>query len=374
MAKKNKAFKFRLYPSFEQLILLKKTFGCVRFAYNKMLNDRIDTYEKFKENKDELLKQKHPTPAKYKKDYPFLKEVDSLSLANAQMNLDKAYKAFFKKNAKFPNFKSKKHKQSYTTNVVNGNIELLNGHIKLPKLKWVKLKQHREILETHRLKSVTISMTGSGKIYASILTEFEEIIKPVEPKNVVGLDFSMSDLYVTSDGERANYPRFYRQSLEKLAKEQRILSRRKKGSNRWYKQKRKVAKLQEKTANQRRDFLHKKSYILANKYDAIAIEDLDMKGMTRALSFGKSVSDNGWGMFTTFLKYKFEDRGKSFVKIDKWFPSSKMCSECGEVKYQLLLSERTFSCSCGHECDRDENAAKNIKIEGKRQLSETKVA
>lgn len=179
---------------------------------------------------------------------------------------------------------------------------------------------------------------------------------------------------MTSDGEKANYPRFYRQSLEKLAKEQRVLSRRKKGSNRWYKQKRKVAKLQEKTAHQRRDFLHKKSYALANKYDAVAIEDLDMKGMSKSLTFGKSVSDNSWGRFTTFLQYKFEDRGKSFVKIDKWFPSSKMCSECGEVKETLFLSERTYTCSCGNESDRDENAAKNIKNEGKRLLSETKVA
>ncbi|MCT8138391.1 IS200/IS605 family element transposase accessory protein TnpB [Anaerobacillus sp. CMMVII] len=372
MAKKNKAFKFRLYPTEKQLTLLKKTFGCVRFVYNKMLNDRIENYEQFKENKDELLKHKHPTPAKYKKEYPFLKEVDSLSLANAQMNLDKAYKSFFKKNAKFPKFKSRKHKQTYTTNVVNGNIEILEGHIKLPKMRWVKLKQHREIPVTHQLKSVTISMTSSGKVYASVLTEFEETVEKVEPKNVVGLDFSMTDLYVTSDGERANYPRFYRQSLEKLAKEQRVLSRRKKGSNRWYKQKKKITKLQEKTANQRRDFLHKKSYALANNYDAVVVEDLNMKGMSKALKFGKSVLDNGWGMFTTFLKYKFEDRGKAFIKINKWFPSSKTCSRCGEVKEQLSLSERIYKCSCGHEADRDENAAKNIENEGKRLLSETK--
>jgi putative transposase len=372
MAKKNKAFKYRLYPSDEQFLLMKKTVGCVRFTYNKMLNDRIETYEKFKDDKVQLLKQKHPTPAKYKKDYPFLKEVDSLSLANAQMNLERAYKAFFKKNANFPKFKSKKHKQSYTTNVVNGNIEILDGHIKLPKLKWVKMKQHRDIAESHQIKSVTISMTGSGKVYASVLTEFEEVTKKIEPNNVVGLDFSMTDLYVTSDGEKANYPRFYRQSLEKLAKEQRVLSRRKKGSNRWYKQKRKVAKLQEKTANQRGDFLHKKSYALANHYDAIAIEDLDMKGMSKALTFGKSVSDNGWGMFTTFLKYKFEDRGKLFIKIDRWFPSSKMCSKCGKVKEELCLSERTYSCCCGHESDRDANAATNIKSEGIRLFLEAK--
>ncbi len=259
---------------------------------------------------------------------------------------------------------------------MNGNSDILEGHIKLPKLKWVKIKHHREISETHRLKSVTISMTGSGKVYVSILTEYEIETNRVEPKNVVGLDFFISDLYVTSDGEKANYPRFYRQSLEKLAKEQRVLSRRKKGSNRWYKQKRKVAKLLEKTANQRRDFLHKKSYTLAVNYDydAIAIEDLEMKGMSRALNFVKSVSDNGWGMFKTFLKYKFEDQGKFFVKIDKWFPSSKKCSNCGEVKEKLSLSERTYSCTCGHISDRDDNAAKNIKKEGIRLLSQTKVA
>jgi putative transposase len=179
----------------------------------------------------------------------------------------------------------------------------------------------------------------------------------------------MSDLYVTSDGERANYPRFYRQSLEKLAKEQRTLSRRKIGSSRWYRQKRKVAKRQEKTANQRRDFLHKRSRELVDNYDAVAIEDLDMKGMSKALKFGKSVSDNGWGMFTTFLSYKLEELGKSFLKIDKWFPSSKTCSKCGEIKEKFSLSERVFECTCGNKMDRDDNAAINIREEGKRLLS-----
>lgn len=370
MVKRNKAFKFRIYPTSEQEVLLRKTFGCVRFVYNKMLDERIQRYNELKDNEEALKKVKHPTPAKYKKEFEWLKEVDSLALANAQLNLNKAYKAFFNKNAKFPKFKSKRHRQSYTTNVVNGNIEILNGYIKLPKLKFMKIKQHRQIPETHKLKSVTISATGSGKYFASILTEYEADNKRVEPKNVVGLDFSMNDLYVTSDGEKANYPRFYRQSLEKLAKEQRVLSRRKKGSNRWYKQKQKVAKLQEKTANQRKDFLHKRSRALVDKYDAIAVEDLDMKGMAKALHFGKSVHDNGWGLFTTFLSYKFEEFGKQFVKVDKWFPSSKTCSNCGEVKEKLTLSERVFECACGNIMDRDVNAAINIKQEGKRLLTE----
>jgi putative transposase len=369
MTKQNKAFKFRLYPNKKQEVLLAKTFGCVRFVYNKMLAECKETYEKFKDDKEMLKKQKFPTPAKYKDEFPFLKEVDSLALANAQINLQNAYKNFFEGRAEFPKFKSRKHNQSYTTNRVNGNIELQDGYIKLPKLKLVKIKQHREIPADYKLKSCTISKTKSGKYYISILTEYEKEIKPVSIQKVVGLDFAMVGLYVESEqGEKANYPRFYRQSLDKLAKEQRILSRRKKGSSRWEKQRLKVAKLQEKTANQRKDFLHHKSKELASTYDAVIIEDLDMKSMSQALHFGKSVHDNGWGMFTQFLKYKLEQQGKKLIKIDKWFPSTKKCSYCGEEK-EMPLSERTYKCSCGFVLDRDHNSAINIKNEGLRLLA-----
>ncbi len=374
MTKKNKAFKFRIYPNKMQKVLLLKTFGCVRFVYNKMLAERKDIYNQYKDNKEELKKQKLPTPAKYKKDFVWLKEVDSLALANAQMNLDKAYKAFFEGNAQFPKFKSKKHKPSYTTNCVNGNIKISDGHIKLPKLKWVKIKQHREIPGIHKIKSVTVSMAYSGQFYVSVLTEYEVKSEIKELKNVAGLDFSMKELYVTNDGEKANYPRFYRQSLENLAKEQRILSHRKIGSARWKKQKQRVARLQQHIANQRKDFLHKKSRLLAEKYDVVVIEDLNMRGMSQTLHFGKSVADNGWGMFTTFLKYKLEDREGLLLKIDKWFPSSKTCSKCGHINENLTLSDRVFECACGNKMDRDENAALNIKVEGKRLLSEMKVA
>lgn len=368
MAKQHKAFKFRLLPNNEQASLLAKTFGCVRFVYNKMLSERQRNYEKYKDNKEMLRKQKNPTPAKYKAEFPFLKEVDSLALANAQLNVQKAYKNFFQGNAKFPRFKSRKTKQSYTTNLVNGNIELQNGHIKLPKLKLVKIKQHREIPADYTLKSCTISQTNSGKYYISILTEYEKEIKAVSIQKAVGLDFAMNGLYVESEqGEKANYPRFYRQSLDKLAKEQRILSRRKKGSARWEKQRLKVAGLQEKTANQRRNFLHHRSKELASVYDAVIVEDLNMKGMSKALHFGKSVHDNGWGMFTTFLEYKLKDQGKQLIKIDKWFPSTKQCSGCGSEK-KMALSERTYQCACGLVLDRDHNSAINIKNEGLRLL------
>ena len=370
MAKQNKAYRFRLYPTKEQALLIGKTFGCVRFVYNKMLAERIETYELLKDDKDALKKLKHPTPAKYKKEYEWLKEVDSLALANAQLNLEKAYKAFFKGNAKFPKFKSKRHRQSYTTNVVNRNIELLDGHIKLPKLKMVKVKQHREIPMEHIIKSCTISMTSSGKYYISILTEYEKETEQKEIQHVVGLDFAMNGLFVDSEGEKANYPKFYRQMLDALAIAQGKLSRKKKGSSNWHKQRIRVAKVQEKVANQRRNFLHHKSKELADQYDAVIIEDLDMKGMSKSLRFGKSVTDNGWGMFTTFLQYKLKEQGKQLIKIDKWFPSTKTCSNCSHVK-ELSLSERTYRCSCGLTLDRDYNAARNIKKEGIRLLATT---
>ncbi|MEH7413026.1 RNA-guided endonuclease TnpB family protein [Priestia megaterium] len=368
MATQHKAYKFRIYPTKEQKIVLHKTFGCVRFVYNKMLAERIDTFERLKDDKEKLKKIKHPTPAKYKKEFEWLKEVDSLALANAQLNLDKAYKALFKGNAKFPKFKSRRHKQSYTTNVVNGNIELLDGHIKLPKLKQVKIKQHRQIPSESTIKSCTLSMSASGKYYVSILTVYEKDIAGKEIKKVEGLDFAMDGLFVDSEGKKANYPKFYRQMLDKLATEQRKLSRKKKGSSNWKKQRVKVAKLHEKVANQRKNFLHQKSKELVSTLDAIAIEDLNMKAMSKTLKFRKSVADNAWGMFITFLQYKLADQGKQLIKIDKWFPSTKMCSNCGSVN-EVKLSERVYQCVCGLHLDRDHNSALNIKKEGIRLLA-----
>ncbi len=360
----HKSYKFRLYPNVEQRVLIAKTFGCVRFIYNKMLADKIAHYNITK-------KMLHCWPAQYKTEFSWLREVDCLSLSNAQINLQAAYKNFFRDpKIGFPKFK-RKHDghNSYTTNFVNSNIVLSGVHLKLPKLGKVRIKQHREIPEGYRLKSVTVSLTPSGKYYASILYEYEADIQPVEPVNVLGLDFAMKELYVTSDGTHGDYPRFYRQAQEKLAREQRKLSRRKKGGKNREKQKKKVAQLHERAANQRKDFLHKASRQIANAYDAVCIEDLDMKGMAQSLNFGKSVSDNGWGMFRTLLAYKLAEQGKQLVVIDKWFPSSKMCSACGTVKESLALSERTYRCECGLVVDRDLNAAQNIRNEGKRLLS-----
>ena len=368
----NKAYNFRMYPNKEQKELLNKTFGCVRFVYNRMLAERKEIYELYQDNKEELKKHKASTPAMYKTEFEWLREVDSLALANAQMNLQTAYNNFYRdKKIGFPKFKSKhKDRDSYTTNNQGGNIRIENTKIKIPKLEWVKVVQHREIPERQEIKSCTISKTPSGKYYISILVEFEQYVQPKEKINVLGLDMDMKNLYTDSQSIRAEYPRFYRLALEKLQREQRKLSLMKKGSNNRNKQRIKVAKLHEKVANCRKDFLHKKSRELVDKFDVIAIEDLNMKAMSQCLNFGKSVSDNGWGIFTSMLKYKLDWKGKYLVRIDKWYPSSKCCNECGEINQELQLSDRIWICkSCGSVIDRDYNAAKNIRDEGVRLLA-----
>ena len=254
---------------------------------------------------------------------------------------------------------------------MNGNIKLMDGYITLPKLKRVKIKQHRQIPEDHKLKSVTVSRTPTGKYYASILYEYDSQIETAQPETFLGLDYSMKELIVSSDGKSAGYPGYYRQALKKLEREQRKLSRCEKGSKNRNKQRIKVAKLHERVANQRKDFLHKLSRQTANAADVVCIEDLDMKGMSKALNFGKSVSDNGFGIFVSMLDYKLKERGKQLIRIDRWFPSSKMCSECGRVKESLLLSERIYNCEyCGACIDRDLNASINIRNEGARKLFE----
>lgn len=362
----NKAYKFRIYPNEDQKIMFAKTFGCVRFIYNKMLGDRIEHYKATKKS----LKN---TPAKYKTEFPWLKEVDSLALANAQLHLNAAYKNFFTKPERgFPRFKSKKNNRAaYSTNNQNGSVRIENGRIKLPKVGFVKIKQHREIPSSWTIKTVTVSKNPADKYFVSVLFEYENQVPKVIPKKFIGLDFSMHELFVSSEGIIPEYPRFYRQSLRKLAKAQRKRDFCQKGSKNRQKQNKKVALLHEKIANQRKDFLHKWSRKLADDYDAVCIEDLNMQAMSRALNFGKSVADNGWGMFTAFLQYKLEEQGKQLIKIDKYYPSSQTCHVCGHKNQATKdLSVREWTCpDCHTHHDRDVNAAMNIMIEGKRTIS-----
>lgn len=362
----NKAYRYRLYPTAEQRLLLAKTFGCVRFIYNHMLADRILYYEHTK-------KSLHNTPAQYKTAFPWLKEVDSLALANAQLHLNAAYNNFFRNpKAGYPKYKSKKDNYcSYSTNNQKDSVRIDNGKIKLPKIGFVKLKQHRQLPSNAIIKTVTVSKTPSDKYYVSVLVEYENQVLTSIPRTFVGLDFAMHGLYVDSEGNYADYPRFYRKSQEKLAKLSRKLSKCQKGSNNRKKAKLKVAKLQEHIANQRKDFLHKLSASLVSRYDCVAIEDLDMQGMSQALNFGKSVADNGWGMFTNMLAYKLAWVGKTLVKIDKFYPSSQLCNCCGyQNSVTKDLSIREWKCpNCGTSHNRDHNAAINIMNEGRRLVT-----
>ena len=364
----NKAYKFRIYPNDEQKVLFAKTFGCVRFVYNYWLDRKIKQYAEDKTTVTYIMCAKEMTDMKKTEEYSFLREVDSVALQQSLRHLDTAFHNFFKRpKTGFPKFKSKKsNKKSYSTVCVDGNIAVLNGFLKLPKVGQVKVKQHRDIPSDYKLKSVTVIQTPSGKYYASILFDYESQLQEQELHSFLGLDFSMHELYKDSNGNEPDYLRYYRQAEKKLKREQRKLSKMQKGSKNREKQRIKVAKLHEKVANQRKDFLHKQSRQITNAYDCVCIEDLDMKAMSQTLNFGKSVSDNGWGMFVTYLKYKLEEQGKRLVKVDKFFASSQTCSCCGYVnKETKSLAIRTWDCQqCGAHHDRDVNAAINIRNEG----------
>ena len=374
----NSAIKYRLYPTSEQKIMFAKTFGCCRKVYNLMLAEKIESYKT-------TGKFAAVTPAKYKNDFPYLKEVDSLALANVQLNLQSAFKNHFDKNRRkktgFPKFKSAKHsRKSYTTNNQNGTVAIIdNRYIRLPKIGKIKAVIHRVPGTNWKLKSATVSCDSDGKYYVSVLFEYENSASTyvVDENNAIGMDYASDGLYVDDKGNMGTNHKFYRESHKKLAKEQRRLSRKKgsrKGedkSHNYLKQQCKVNRIYTHIANQRKDNLHKISTEIANQYDIVCVESLNMRNMSNSgFGNGKATLDNGYGMFLDMLDYKLANRGKYLVKVDRWYPSSQICHCCGKRHPEMKdLKIRTMRCECGCVMDRDRNAAMNIKKEGLRILN-----
>ena len=381
------AVKYRIYPDKNQSILINKTIGCARFVYNLMLADFYD---------NDLI----TTPAYYKKDYPFLKEVDSLALANSQMNLKQAFRNYKNNKDHFskPKFKKKsRSKLSYKTNNKKSanTIRIENNRLILPKFKsGIKIVLHRQI--EGLIKSVTIEQVPSGYYTASIL--YEVLDKPIETtlskENIVGIDLGLTHLAITSDNKKYDNPKHFRKLQKKLAKEQKILSRRfnnnvkelvydengnyvktvfkksLKDCKNYQKQRRKVAKIHNKIKNQRLDNLHKVSTEIVKNHDYVVLETLRVHNMIKNRKLSKSIADVGWSMFVNMIKYKCERYGKECVQIDQWFPSSQICSHCNHKDGRKVLSVREWTCSnCGTHHDRDINAAINIKNKGLELIS-----
>jgi len=369
----NKTYKFQIYPNEEQEILLSKHFGCSRFVYNYFLNERKEQYQKDKKSDNYYKQAKTLTDLKKKEEFEWLKEVNSQTIQFALRSLDTAYINFFRGNAQFPKFKSRKHKNTFTIpqfGVVKGD------RILIPKFKdGIKVKLDKREIKG-KIGKMNITKTPTGKYYVSIFTE-QTIEQFTKTGKKVGIDLGLKDFVITSDGIKFKNNRYTKKYSRKLKKAQQHLSRKMKGSNGFEKQKLKVAKIHEKISSCRLDTLHKVSYQLVKENDLIVVEDLNVKGMIKNSKLSKHISDVSWGNFVNLLNYKCDWYGKELIKVNRFYPSSKTCNCCGWINQNLKLSEREWTCKCGEKHDRDLNASKNILKEGLKifgqGLSNTKV-
>lgn len=371
----NYTYKYRIYPTEQQKEIFAKHFGCCRFVYNYFLNKEKEYYlnnkedieaKRIKGHNTNFDNQKILTQMKKQEEFSWLKDVSLHSLQLSLKNLESAYSNFFKKRANFPKFKKKSHAQSY--NIDNLTLYIKGDRVFIPKVRGgVKIMEHRPL--EGKILNGTIFKTADGKYFILIAVE-KEIKKLDENSNKIGLDLGIKDFAVISDGSKISNPHFKKKEVKKLKKLQRALSRKKKGSRRREKCRIKLARLNASINNKKNDFLHKLSSKLINENQVICLEDLNVKGMVKNHRLAESISECSWFEFVRQLDYKAKWYGRTIIKIDRFFPSSKTCSNCGFIKESLNLSERKWTCpKCGINHDRDLNAAKNILKQGLNFLS-----
>lgn len=357
-------YRYRAYPTQEQRENLSRTFGCTRFVYNYMLAMKQETFKKRAERISYPETDKRLTALKQEDETAFLSEVSSVPLKQGLRNLDKAFTAFFRGHARFPRFKSRKHRQS-ATYTKQGFSAKGQG---TPVVKLARQSEPLAIVWSRPLPSeptsLTVVMEPDGRYYVSFVVEVES--EPfAKTKQTVGVDLGIKDVAATSDGWKSGNPKHLRKSLDRLALEQKRLSKKQKGSANRDKQRRRVARVHSRIRDQRRDFLHQLTTRLVQNYDVICVESLAVKNMVKNHSLALSISDASWGMLVEMLRYKCELYGKTLVEVDRWLPSTKTCSSCGFVLESLPLSARLWECpACKASLDRDKNAATNILAVG----------